>query len=323
MNKCGDCESRAIWKCTTCNLLLCSMHKPIHCDDEYEHSITKLKFKVPEHLKQNALDSVNAKICLIDQFSNQIIKSSKIIIEQLNILSKAILSNLKEQRKKYLQILHFFNTEMMEDQLKMIEKEVAAVLVYEKCESRESWYDKEILKESASASNRREEHFRLGRDLVNEVVKRTLIYLETSNSYAGQIGTIEDVNFIYHGEIENRLRHGVGKCDYFKSGVYNGEFQNGKKEGRGVYKYVNGDIYDGEWKNGLSEGRGVYKFANGDIYDGECKAGNSEGRGVKKWCNGDIYDGEWKANLKEGRGVQKYANGYVYDGKWKAGEKCT
>ena len=130
MNKCRECESRAIWKCTTCNFLLCSMHKRIHCDDEYEHSIFKFKFKVPEHLKKNALDSVNAKIRLIDHFSIKIIKLSEIIIEELNTLSKAILSKLNEQRKKNLQILDFLDTEITEEQIKMIENEAAAVCLY-------------------------------------------------------------------------------------------------------------------------------------------------------------------------------------------------
>ena len=161
-----------------------------------------------EDLKQNILDSVSAKIHLIDQFSNQIIKSSEIIVEQLNNLSKAILSNLEEQRKKYLQILQFVDTEITGDHLTIIEKEVAAVLAYEK--SRESCYEQKILKESASASNRREEHLRLGRDLIDEVLTRTLIYLEMSNIYAGQIGIIKHVDFIYHGEIENKLMHGIG-----------------------------------------------------------------------------------------------------------------
>ena len=86
----------------------------------------------------------------------------------------------------------------------MIDKEVSTVLVYEKCESRETyrWYEQEILQESLSASNRGEELLRLGRDLIHEVLKITLIYLEASNIYSGQIGIIKDVDFIYHREIE-------------------------------------------------------------------------------------------------------------------------
>ena len=252
MNKCSECASNANWKCISCNVLLCSMHKSTHCDDEQEHNLIKLKLKVSEEIKQKALDSVSAKIRLIDQFSNQIIKSSKIIVEQLNSLSKAILSKLEEQRKKYLQILSMLDTEIIEDQLKLIEKEVAAILVYEKCESSEAhrWYDQEILKESSSASNRREEFRRLGSDLIQEVLKSALICLETTNTYASEIGTIKGVDFIYHGEIENGLRHGRGDCNYCNGDTYNGEFQNGLKEGRGVYKYASGDVYDGEWKAG-------------------------------------------------------------------------
>ena len=186
------------------------MHKSTHCDDEKEHNLIKPKLRVPEEIKQKALDSVSAKIRLIDQFSNQIIKSSKLIVEQLENFRKPILSRLDEQKKKYLQILSLLDTEVIEDQLKLIEKEVAAILVYEKCESSEvhRWYNQEILKESSNASNRREEFRRLGCDLIQEVLNSALICLETTSAYAGEIGTIKGVHFIYHGEIENGLRHG-------------------------------------------------------------------------------------------------------------------
>ena len=72
------------------------------------------------------------------------------------------------------------------------------------------------------------------------MLNRTLISLETSNIYVGQSGTITGVGFIYHGEIENRLMHGIGNCEYYGSGVYNGEFENGKKAGKGVYQYTLG-----------------------------------------------------------------------------------
>ena len=110
MNKCSECTSNANWKCISCNVLLCDMHKRTHCDDEREHNIIKLKIRVPEEIKQKALDSVSAKIRLIDQFSNQIIKSSEIIVEQLSSISKAILGKLEEQRKKYLQIVSLLDT---------------------------------------------------------------------------------------------------------------------------------------------------------------------------------------------------------------------
>ena len=99
MNKCSGCASDANWKCISCNALLCSMHIRTNCDDEQEHSLIKLKVKASEEIKQKALDSVSAKIRLIDQISNQIIKSSKIIVEQLSSSRKAILSKLEEQRK--------------------------------------------------------------------------------------------------------------------------------------------------------------------------------------------------------------------------------
>ena len=85
---------------------------------------------------------MSAKISLIDQSSNMIIKSSEIIAEQFNILSKGILSKLEEQRKNYLHTLELLDSELTEDLLIYIEKEAETVLVYEKSESREEyrWY---------------------------------------------------------------------------------------------------------------------------------------------------------------------------------------
>ena len=331
MNKCSECENIANWRCISCNILFCSTHKRTHNDDEQEHNIIKLKIKVPEDLKRKVLETVSSKTYLIDQFSNQIIKSTEIIVEQLNSLSKALLSTLEETKIKYQQILRLLNTEIVEDQLKAIENEVAAVLIYEKRGSIEDcrWYEQEIIKESSIACNRREECFTLGRDLIEEVLKNSLIYLERINVYASEVGAIKETNYIYHGEIENGLPHGRGECFYNSGSTYYGEFANGKLEGRGIYKWgegeFKGDLYDGEWKAGKKEGRGVYKYASGDMYDGAFKNDLKEGKGVFKWFQGkfkgDLYDGEWKIDLKEGRGVYKSASGEVYDGEYKAGKR--
>ena len=309
MDKCNKCESRANWKCTVCNAPLCAKHKRIHNDDDREHNIIKFKFKVPEDLKQKVLDSVRSKIRLIDQFSGNILKSSKIIVEQLSILSKGIIIKLEEQRNKTLQILRLLDTEIIDDQLPMIEKEVSEILVYEKCESREGyrWYEHEILKESASASNRREEFLRFGRDLIQGVRNNSLICLETSDCYLAETGTIEGDDFIYNGEIENGLMHGRGHCEFFYHSFYDGEFQNGYFEGKGVYHGVDYrdqcNVYDGEWKSGLREGRGVYKSVDPMKMSWSARF---EGKEHNNLPESDYeYDGEWKSGIREGRGVYK------------------
>ena len=358
MSACSECEIRANWKCAVHNVLLCSTHKRTHNDNEQEHNFIKHKFVLSEVFKEKVIDSVSTKIYLIDQFSNQLANISNILAEPLSILSMAITSQLEEQRKRYLQILRLMETEIIEDELIVLENEVAEVLVYEKPRDLHRWYEQQILKGGTSDSNRKEDCLQFGRDLIQEVLNTTLISLETSNVYAGTTGTIngsdfvhmykagkvEEYKFIYQGEIKNGLRHGRGNCNYSIGDVYNGEFKNGKIEGTGVYQWSNGDayngelkagksegrgvekyfsngIYDGEWKAGIREGRGVQKYASGDTYYGEWKAGFQEGRGVCCYVKGDIYYGEWKASLKEGRGVYKSASGDDYDGEWKAGKR--
>ena len=251
-------------------MLLCNRHKRAHNDDDQEHNIIKLKLKVSEELKKKVLDSVGAKIRLVDQFSTQIIQSSSILVEQLKILTKSVLSKFEDQRKKYLQILNLLDTELIEEQLKHIEKEAESLLIYAECEVHRL-YEQEILQ--------------LGRDLIQEVAKTSLICLETREIWARVTGMIREDGFVYEGKIENGLRHGRGKCKYEDGAVYNGEFQKGKAEGRGVFTSSLGEVYDGEWKAGLKEGRGIWKSPNGDIYDGEFKNGSKEGRGVYKFVS--------------------------------------
>ena len=298
MSQCSRCERIATWECTICNVVLCSNHKRTHNDDDLEHCITKLKLKCPEYLKKKVLASLSAKISLIDQSSNMIIKSSEIIAEQFNILSKGMLSKLEEQRKKYLHTLKLLDSEITEDLLIFIDKEGETVLVYEKSESGDEyrWYDQEILKEKSDACYSRGELLRLGRDLIEEVLERSLVSLENNNISAGKIGTNKDSHGIYHGEIENGVPDGRGSMYYYIGAIYSGELCDGRIEGTGVYTYDSGDIYDGGWKNGLKEGTGILKYPSGDIYNGEWKNGLQEGTGVLRYASGDIYhDGQWQA----------------------------
>ena len=94
MDMCNECEIRANWDCTICNALLCSTHKRTHNDNEQEHHFIRHKFILADDFKDKVIDSVSAKIYVIDQFSNQLANISNIIAEQFSILSKAIASQL-------------------------------------------------------------------------------------------------------------------------------------------------------------------------------------------------------------------------------------
>ena len=96
---------------------MCSTHKTTHNDNEQDHHFIKHKLILPQVFKEKVIDSVSTKIYLIDQFSNQLASISNILAEPLSILSKAITSQLEEQRKGYLQILRLLEAEIIEDQL--------------------------------------------------------------------------------------------------------------------------------------------------------------------------------------------------------------
>ena len=70
---------------------------------------------------------MSAKICVIDQFANQLTQISNLILEQPSILRKAIAIRPEDQRNIYMQNLHLLKTEIIEDKLIVLEKEVAEV----------------------------------------------------------------------------------------------------------------------------------------------------------------------------------------------------
>ena len=351
MDKCSKCEHHYTWKCISCNIFLCSSHKMGHSNDYREHFFISFRPKVSEYLKQKVLNSLSTKLQLIDQYSNQIIKSSKILIEQLTNLSKETLNKLEDHRKRISNILKLLDIEILETQLKEIEKEVENTLVYENCLPKQEdslWHEQEIFKESLISPDRNEELLRIGSDFMQEVLRISLLRIVPKYVDVVESGVLKGTDWIYNGGISNKLRHGSGVCEYIsgalsgqiydgewkndlqegrglykwtrgktKGDTYDGEWKCGKKEGRGLFKSGNGDTYEGEWKEDLKEGRGAFKGADGHVYDGEWKKDKSEGRGVYKWLNGSVYDGGYKNDLREGRGIFKWSNGDVYNGGWK------
>ena len=184
MLKCNACESYSNWKCISCNELLCALHKRSHNNDDREHNITKLKFKLEDPLKHQACYFITKKLDLIDQLSNHVIKSSEIITAQLSLINNSILTKFEEKRMKYINILKLLETEIIDDQLKEIEAEINTILVYDDPSLDNGvWYDQEILKDISSNSlpNRFEELIRIGCDTAKEVLNASIAQIESSN----------------------------------------------------------------------------------------------------------------------------------------------
>ena len=110
------------------------------------------------------------KISQIDHFSYLLIKSSTLIIDHLNLFSQQILRKLKVRKKDYFEFLELLDTKLTETQLNYIQN-VSEVLVYEQGEFREDQIlcEKEILKENSTSNYSREDLFRLGQELIEQV----------------------------------------------------------------------------------------------------------------------------------------------------------
>ena len=329
MDKCKDCGIDSPWKCVTCSVFLCVVHKVSHNADDQEHHFIRCKLRVSEMLKENTLKSIASKMKLLDEYSNTITQTTKLILTELTTMSKAMLSNIKQHRIRYNNILQQLNAGVTEEQLKVIEKESAIVSLHEnqslpKCHLEKLWFRLEILKEFVIDPNphSNEEFFQSVSKVIIDVYQNLISSIGTP---CMKSETLKVENGVYYGEIEKGLAKGRGVGIYDNGDIYDGYWENNLSEGEGFVIYGNGDMYYGEKKGGKNEGTGAFKNNSGEfkgcIYSGQWKNQMMEGRGMLKSQNGDLYDGEWKNGNREGRGVYTLADGTVYhDGLWKSGK---
>lgn len=101
-----------------------------------------------------------------------------------------------------------------------------------------------------------------------------------------RIGTIEDDNGIYTGEIMPSLM----------------------EHGHGVKKYINGDVHEGMWVYGSPWGQGILIRSNGDKIEG-LFYGTDIIDATVNYANGDVYTGRLCLVQPHGNGVRKLHNG--------------
>ena len=126
MYKCGLCEKKCTWNCFSCSVLLCNDNKRIHIDDDSEHNYKKFKLKINEDLKKKALESLTAKIEILDQWSNELLSSSEIIATCLTAIINDMQHQIQMKKSNCLELLQNVDQEVLEDQINEIEKEIEA-----------------------------------------------------------------------------------------------------------------------------------------------------------------------------------------------------
>ena len=103
---------------------MCNDHKRIHIDDDFEHNYKKFKLKLNEDLKTKAFESLTVKIAILDQWSNELFKSSEMITASLTVINNQMQHQIQTKKSKCLQLLQTVDQEILEDQINDIEKEI-------------------------------------------------------------------------------------------------------------------------------------------------------------------------------------------------------
>lgn len=91
------------------------------------------------------------------------------------------------------------------------------------------------------------------------------------------IGTIQDKQQHYSGEVRNWQMQGYGTLTGIKGKKYMGYFKNNRFEGGGKYIYPNGNYYEGGFSKGRFQGKGTFYYK---------KAKGGKNKKVGFWDNG-------------------------------------
>ena len=128
MERCKECNRKALWICYCTNILLCAEHKRTHLDLDIDHNITKLRILVDQPTKLQASQSLISNLSLLSQCEQEIISSTHALVSVLSTQSADSLHRLSLQRKSYQQALQSLSQEISEDEFKKLEHLTARIL---------------------------------------------------------------------------------------------------------------------------------------------------------------------------------------------------
>ena len=191
--------------------------------------------------------------------------------------------------------------------------------------------------------------------LINQVVPRAAVRLQTGNLYAGEWynkarfgrgklycidGTYMEgywrngvldlrgrvvyyTGDYYEGELREGMREGIGKLISMETlSSYEGEWRNDKQHGTGTEHFSeNSSTYHGQFEQGVKSGHGKFEWSDGSWYEGAFSSNKLDGVGKYVWADGREYSGEWKENRMHGKGVFKWPDGRIYEGEYQQDKK--
>ena len=128
LNACAVCCIKAEYRCQPCNVSFCKEHKDLH-----EQS------KIREHLFERTLDqdqlnkiveNLILKIKTINEVTGRILLETKSLVKKIEELCKDSLQGLKEKAQFYMDLLQKCRKPIIEEDLKLINKQLSIPLRY-------------------------------------------------------------------------------------------------------------------------------------------------------------------------------------------------
>ncbi|KAM3139631.1 hypothetical protein pb186bvf_008276 [Paramecium bursaria] len=173
-----------------------------------------------------------------------------------------------------------------------------------------------------------------------------IYHLKNDQYYQGKLdkgsktgnGRLYDIEYLYEGQFEDDLKHGLGRQIYRDGTMYQGSFIKDTIQGKGALNlhdyYYKGEFldgkqngfgheetteftYDGSFKLGVKEGYGELVFKTGNKYLGQFSKNQYHGNGTFEYSDGRRYEGNWVYGVMQGKGIFTWPDGREYSGDYK------
>ena len=132
MDACSRCNQKATWICE-CSLMLCLEDANLHLEEENDHSIRLLKPIIISDLQRTSSKSLLSQLKVLDECSEQVIRTSKLFIQETENLARESLKKLQEKRVKLLNDLKMTNKRVSDEEISKLQAISNEILISQGC----------------------------------------------------------------------------------------------------------------------------------------------------------------------------------------------
>ena len=153
MNKCYYCKKLSNWTCISCSMWFCTEDKVRHIDNDDEHNLRKVMPTQEFSRTLEAIHELSTRIHLFDMCSKDIISYTLQFITQIQGFCTNTLNKIKNQRKKYLEMLELVTENRIGSKLEEFECLLSRTLLYKQINPAKTgelqiWYEQDFLIEA-------------------------------------------------------------------------------------------------------------------------------------------------------------------------------